>query len=358
MKGDRFPKKRNSTSTAREGINFVRHIVESANCIFQEIEQHNDFGCDCTIEFVDDELTKGLTVAVQVKSGLSYVSSKHCNLKATQQQWNYWASHSLAVVGIVYDPRERNAHWTQIAEARSLHYWPTVDVKMRNRFEKLEINRFDDSCFMKYFVPLVTGRRPRLGLMEAIHLSRKSHRREHSIGVYCLIAAHGQSSEAWETLLDLFNSRKCCDMSKQVVIWLSHIPWHGDLYGTKETPPVEPLRSSVASSIQKFGFSQVLKLVQFLDDEKEAFGRGSLGQCVEAILSIVEDKESLLEAVIFSKKATEESRCNALALYVSFKQLDALPVIYRARDTVLKESEWPSQLLGHLSEFDELNLFL
>ena len=65
-------RKKIETITEREGVNYLRNLVERANCIFHEIHRENDFGNDAIVEFVENESVKGVCVAVQVKSGNSY----------------------------------------------------------------------------------------------------------------------------------------------------------------------------------------------------------------------------------------------------------------------------------------------
>jgi hypothetical protein len=57
-------KKRKSTATEKMGVNYLRTIVEGANCIFHEFHKENDFGNDAIIELVEHEEVKGICIAV------------------------------------------------------------------------------------------------------------------------------------------------------------------------------------------------------------------------------------------------------------------------------------------------------
>lgn len=61
--------------TAKNGINFVRFVIESAGSLFHKIEAENDLGIDGLIELVRDEKPLNCQVAVQVKSGQSYYNA-------------------------------------------------------------------------------------------------------------------------------------------------------------------------------------------------------------------------------------------------------------------------------------------
>ena len=350
-----FPSKKKTTAQAREGINFVRAIVEQSNCIFQEIDQHNDYGCDCLIELVEDESPKGFTVAAQIKSGSSFVSKKCCTLKATRSQRNYWANHSLAVVGIVYDPKENTAYWTEISSPKPSRYSPiTVEPPFDIRFRKTEINQFDRTGFQQFFIPSMKGDCPKLVLTEAIDFSLRTDFSLHALGVHCLIAQHGQNPQAWDILFQLFEERKVSEMTDEVLDWLSRIPGHCDNLRISQ----EPLASALKAKVLGFGYEQVSKLFQFMEEEEdEPFGRGSMGQCVDALVSMFDDKNDILKRLIFSSNTTPATKENALTLYASYLEMEAVPVILEARNTVLKHSGWPDQILAHLAEFGEFYIY-
>lgn len=60
----------------QKGINFLKGIVEDNGSIFHKIEQENDFGIDCIIEFFKDEEPINISIAFQIKSGSSYINKK------------------------------------------------------------------------------------------------------------------------------------------------------------------------------------------------------------------------------------------------------------------------------------------
>jgi hypothetical protein len=67
-----LPTRRHTSATERDGINFVRAVVEVQNCTFNEIHRENDYGNDAFVELVEGEQVSGVCVGVQVKSGVSY----------------------------------------------------------------------------------------------------------------------------------------------------------------------------------------------------------------------------------------------------------------------------------------------
>ncbi|MBN1226029.1 MAG: DUF4365 domain-containing protein [Deltaproteobacteria bacterium] len=64
-----MPKYSNSIVTSKSGVNFVKTVVESAGCIFHQIDQENDLGIDAIIELVKDGVPLNKQFAAQIKSG-------------------------------------------------------------------------------------------------------------------------------------------------------------------------------------------------------------------------------------------------------------------------------------------------
>lgn len=110
-----MPKYLRSNSTGKAGINYVKSIVDSHNCIFQKIDQENDVGVDALIELVKDEIPTGDFVATQIKSGNSYFDKKAniCKIPVGTHR-DYWQNYSLPVYGIVYVPEIESAFWVNI----------------------------------------------------------------------------------------------------------------------------------------------------------------------------------------------------------------------------------------------------
>ena len=111
----KMPKRRKLNAIERDGVNYVRSIVEHANCIFNEIHRENDYGNDGFIELVDGEIVTGKCLLVQIKSGKSYNSEDSCNIPASGEHFKYWMSHKLPVIGIVFDPNHQCAFWMNIS---------------------------------------------------------------------------------------------------------------------------------------------------------------------------------------------------------------------------------------------------
>ena len=105
----------NTNATSKEGINFIKSIVDKANCIFNETQQQNDLGIDAQIELIKNEIPTNSLIAVQVKSGNSFFKDKKCILPV-ENHFEYWNKYPISVIGIVYVPEIEKAYWIDIKE--------------------------------------------------------------------------------------------------------------------------------------------------------------------------------------------------------------------------------------------------
>jgi len=87
-----MPTYKQSAITAKEGINFVRSVVESGGSLFLKIEQENDLGIDAILEFIEDGHPLNKQIAIQVKSGASYYTpeAKECAFPIGTHR-TYWS---------------------------------------------------------------------------------------------------------------------------------------------------------------------------------------------------------------------------------------------------------------------------
>lgn len=107
----------NSTFTEREGVNYVGLTASKMGLIWRELA-NTDLGIDGYLEAVVNGAPIGL-IAVQVKSGLSYLESPNQNsfiFRAESKHVRYWLSYRLPVIIVVYDPGTSAAYWRYIRD--------------------------------------------------------------------------------------------------------------------------------------------------------------------------------------------------------------------------------------------------
>lgn len=104
--------------TANQGVLYVERVVNEHGSIFRPVHQETDVGVDGHIELVDTENATGKLVAVQVKSGDSYLANDgdKFTVSVDQNHLDYWCSYLIPVILVCYSPSRNLAAWTSIRE--------------------------------------------------------------------------------------------------------------------------------------------------------------------------------------------------------------------------------------------------
>src|SRR2546425_10873481 len=105
-----------NASLANSGVAYVDKIVHDAGCIFHKVHTETDIGVDGFIEIVFGGKSTGEIIAVQIKSGLSFVArdEKRYFFKSNQKHLEYWSQYPLPVAGIIFNPKYATAVWTDV----------------------------------------------------------------------------------------------------------------------------------------------------------------------------------------------------------------------------------------------------
>lgn len=102
--------------TEREGILAVEKSVNQLRCIWRETP-NADVGIDGQIEYVDtDGNCTGHVVAVQVKSGASYIKrvTNGISFTPSERHAQYWEHFPLPVLIIIHDPDSGATYWGDV----------------------------------------------------------------------------------------------------------------------------------------------------------------------------------------------------------------------------------------------------
>jgi hypothetical protein len=103
-----------------------------------------DVGIDGQIELVVDNKVQGKLIAVQVKSGDSYLSNTKEGLVfyGENKHLDYWLAHSLPVLLVIYTPSNEKLRWIDIRPdnvERTKKHWKVI-VPEANVFDKTSVN--------------------------------------------------------------------------------------------------------------------------------------------------------------------------------------------------------------------------
>jgi Domain of unknown function (DUF4365) len=109
-----------SELTSREGVHFIGfQTSRELRWLFREVSS-SDIGIDAQIEIIESSRSMGLLVAAQIKSGPSYfrepTGQGFVYREDHRRHLEYWSTHVLPVVVILYEPQVEKAYWQVITD--------------------------------------------------------------------------------------------------------------------------------------------------------------------------------------------------------------------------------------------------
>jgi len=310
-------KRKENAATSSTGVNFIRSLVEQHNCIFQKIDLENDVGNDAYIEFIKDQQATGCCIAAQIKSGDSYVSKDGSTflLKADKPHFEYWASHSLPVCGVVFEPTTETAAWCDISEFLKQNPRVIVDGPYQipiPRDRVLNANTY--AHFAEHFLSYRNTYRSDQYFGEALErFAIREDVRGCQDALKSLFSFHRQRFSTWYYLLSCLRHFRGHPLLRPIIVRLCHIPGHGDIFWHKENIiDSEVTKAALAFMKQALGKEDVIALLESVDEN--GFSRGSIGQCVHSIIDVAERQVELLSSITFDQTIADETRFSALQL--------------------------------------------
>src|SRR5258707_8589280 len=211
-------KTRGNLVRGRSGVNVVRGVVEGAGCLFKEINLQHDFGQDATIVLVVDGYVRPREIALQIKSGVSYVSPSRCHLTASAAHIYFWAEHDLLTIGVVFDPVEKAAWWIDLKTAAREFRRSNPKSGTTFTFPKGLWNRFDSTDFVLMLVPTLLGEAPNVALDRLCDWVMCDDVETHDIGVCAIRARHYREAAAWDCLIEAFKCRPASQLTLNLPI--------------------------------------------------------------------------------------------------------------------------------------------
>jgi hypothetical protein len=296
-----LPKYPITNVAAKVGVNFVRMVVETSNSIFTEIPQQNDIGVDGIIEIIQNEHPTGHCVAVQIKSGSSFFSSANndCHIPVDNHAL-YWGKYPLPVYGVVYVPERSCGYWVDIKK-----YLKENPDSKQIKYLCTKTNVFNLDNFSKVFIPFILGSLPTFTFDEAWELFHSHNQDESYVGLIILFRNHTDMNIVWDAFIDYFRVRDVTQIPPIFVYFLAHIPWHMDIFGGNDKI-TDASREHAKSLIDTFRKDDVVKLLGFIDEN--GLNRGSIGQSVEAIISSMQERRTLLAEISLDQSLAIEIR--------------------------------------------------
>lgn len=148
-----LPKYTSNSEMERIGVNKAALILSEMGLIFRETS-NSDTGIDGQIEEVDSEYhATGRIMAVQIKSGTSYLHDRGdiWRFYIDQTHKNYWRLYPIPVMLLVYNPNDGNIYYIDAKYA--LNVTNEIDIPKENVLCKNNKDHFLKSiggCVSKY----------------------------------------------------------------------------------------------------------------------------------------------------------------------------------------------------------------
>lgn len=334
-------KRKRTQATSREGINFVRTLVERHNSTFQEIDLHNDLGNDAYVEFVVEENATGCCVALQIKSGTSYrTGSMKYGFQSDRDHFEYWSSHTLPVLAVIFDPDTDSAFWIDITDHLRQHPSVITDgpytIYADQKLSDSSFDGFRQHC-LQYRDQY--SREPNFGRALESFAMRSDVERCFD-GLRALYAYHRQQGATWYYLISCLSNYKGHPVLPALIAWLCHVPGHGDIFWSKKNIIDEHTRRSALLFMrERFDLRDALTLLSAIDDA--GVERGTIGQCVHALVDTMAAVQAVMESIAVDQTQSERVRHSAILFAVSAAQSTsvecALGILQRIAATVQED---------------------
>jgi hypothetical protein len=277
------------------GINLIKSFIDENECYFHEILHENDVGIDAFIEFTKEGENNGRCIAVQIKTGESYFNSikSECHIPIGNH-YNYWKNHSLDVYGIVCNYERKQAFWVSITRFIEKNKEAIEDGRIKTiSFDIMKLNELNSKTFDTIFKQLIYGMLPRLAYEQSIDLSFSPFQEEKIMAVSLLMRTYVDKFESWDRCIDMLKEESDEELLIEIIKYLSYVPYHPDLWGDLNySPETKEYAKKLIETVDKKTITKLLSLTE------NGIERGTIGQCIESLISIIPDNENILTEIV------------------------------------------------------------
>ena len=298
--------------TANQGVLHVEGVVNDHGSIFRPIHQEDDVGVDGHIELVDAENATGKLVAVQIKSGESYVSAsdEQFVVNVSQEHLDYWDSYLIPVMMVCYSPSRNLAAWIPISEyIRYKKYHDRTPItQIKIPFHRV----FDAGSLNEGVGGLASAGADRRFLIECVDHCLAGDHRERLQGLQ-ILSDHPDSRDSRTTA---FIARRLLFDQNEVVAdaAIRTLSYHVGRFRWSWNPNNKDEKQLMAYASQlcsDLTTEECTRLIERLDDEWFG-GPQALGERVFDILVRCDESQRVMEDMAADKSLPMQRRVNAL----------------------------------------------
>ncbi len=301
--------------TANAGVLFVETVVNEHGSIFHPIHQENDIGIDGLIELIDVGEGSGQLVAVQIKSGDSYLATdgKGFRIPVDQSHIDYWLSYMVPVVIVGYSPTQKKASWTSVRD-----YVEHNEYHERGKISSLELpeyRSFDVDAIKKGIAGLAHTRSDERLLFKCADSCFSSDPQRRRDG-FNILQAHPDSCGLRLTadLAKRFIMDDDVETAKDALFILGYgvgrqkWSWNPNNKNEQETIGFV---SDLCSDLKA---DEIKRLVELCDEGPFNGPTGMGERCLDVISCCIDTAESVLDDILRVTSNPIERRANALLM--------------------------------------------
>jgi Domain of unknown function (DUF4365) len=335
--------------TSREGINAAQAFFERNGCVFQEVAQQNDFGKDAYVDIGQRGVVTFLCAALQVKSGTSYRTAKGDYFIPVENHSETWRRSTIPVFGLVYDPDDRLIRWADLTaylRAKPDQNGGRIPVSsgrvltldgLRGEFAA-SLRKYADGGFGGITLRLLSA--PPIqtdAVYDAWALGRHDAK-------YLLIIRR--------LILDLQ-----LEALRRAIVLLSHAGLHPDIFFTSQNWIPPRVKENILPTF-RWSPEEIVQMIRAVDPED--WGRGTLGQCVDVLLSedanLVSKLHIVIDLMLEGSDTTQAIRAATLAVTHSPDQRHELSFLIKAHPALMND-EWFQEVFAAVNESGDLSLY-
>jgi hypothetical protein len=178
-----------------------------------------------------------------------------------------------------------------------------------NIFDQVNFNEFRDH-FLSYRLRFSDATNFGRALEDFSHLEDV---RRCENGIRALFSFHRNRMETWYYVISVINNFRDHPLLRLLIVTLSHVPGHGDIFWVpgKNTIPERVCKDAEALLRRMLSRDSVVTLLAAIGNQG-GFERGTIGQCIQAIIGLAPNHRASLESIIFDATVSQDVRYWAL----------------------------------------------
>lgn len=370
---------RNTKATERAGVNALRDFLEARECVVQEVDTANDFGKDLLVDLTEDHEITGQTIAIQVKSGRSFLHKGMWGIPAKPVDLNTWLESSIPMFGVVFDPDSQELHWMNLSayvheEMDALHEHknlgkgqPIDRDRFRGHFVAFPSTQVLKAETWDHFTSTVNDYGRRFRGRSLLDLMTQDEVAQLSAITDCFALGRG---DVRALLLIRHSITKLSGWALMAAITsLSHCAPHPDMAWSKKNWIPQQIRNQVVASFD-WSPDELLHMIQGLEEaSNEGYSVWERGGCGQSFVVILWDAPNLCHtlSVTLSKAcrtSNSDTAFRTLILYQYFLGIkgngtDLVSVVGKLMSKWPRLSAHPlsKQLIENLEEYGWVDIF-